>query len=216
MSTHAPWVQWSLLELVVVLTIGVVVLGSIWAPPIFLNLVLAGFMLLVFSLLAIAWVGRGSWRTFATGFCCFSFAYLAALVLVETGQSRLFQGVGQLPTTSLMITWQSSLTRTQYIKDGQPISDELKPTMDNMGNVIDADGNTLGSTIAMGGGGFFAGGGPGTPVPAIYVKQTPNYSTYMTLGHVFWTLLLGYLGGKFAVGFRRFQDNQETAPPSDE
>lgn len=215
MSQRQALVQWSLLELVIVLTTGIVVLGSMWAPQIFLWLVLMGVMLFLFALFVIARVGRGQWRTFATGFCCFTIGYLAALLLVENNSYSIFPNIHQLPTTIAMYQLQPVLTQTSYMKDGERIPASLNPTVDIYGNVTDSAGNNLGSTLMGGGGGygggFVGGGGPNMVISAIEVKATPNYQTYFTLGHVFWALLLGYMGGKFAVGFQRFQENQETA-----
>ncbi|QDU76597.1 hypothetical protein Pan97_36490 [Bremerella volcania] len=211
MSQRQALVQWSLLELVVVLTTGVVVIGSMWAPQIFLWLVLMGVMLFLFSLLAISRVGRGPWRAFATGFCCFAIGYFAALILVENNSFTLFSELRQLPTTNWMYHWQPVLTHTKYMKDGEAIPASLAPTMDIYGNVTDSEGNSLGSTMVGGGGGFIIGSGQNMVINAIQVVHTPSQETYFTLGHVFWALLLGYLGGKFAVGFQRFQENQETS-----
>lgn len=208
MGQRQALVQWSLGELVIVLTTGTIVIGSMWAPQVFLWLVLIFFMLLVFSMVAISRVGRHHWRTFATGFCCFTIGYLAALLLVENPNLSTFPTIGQLPTTNLMFQCQEILTHTRYIKDGKviPASRELK--IDTYGNVIDSDGNSLGSTMAVG---PLIPGVMGTPNAGIQIVRNPDPIAYITLGHVFWALLLGYLGGKFAVGFQRFQNNQETA-----
>lgn len=217
MTQRQALVQWSLLELVIVLTTGILVLGSMWAPQIFLWLVLMGVMLFLFALLAVSRVGRGPWRAFATGFCCFTLGYLAALFLVENTNYSIFPNIHQLPTTIAMHQLQPFVTQTSYLKDGERIPASLNPTVDLYGTVTDAEGNTLGSTLMGGGGGYggggFIGGGTGKVITAIEVKSTPNYQTYFTLGHVFWALLLGYVGGKFAVGFQRFQENQETNQP---
>lgn len=211
MSQPQALIQWTIAELFLVLVTGTVVLGSMWAPQIFLWLVLMGVMLFLFSLLAISRVGRGSWQAFATGFCCFAIGYFAALLLVENNSFSLLQEVRQLPTTNWMYHWQPALTQTKYMKDGEAIPASLDPTMDMYGNVVDSEGNSLGSTM-IGGGGFIGGGGPNVVIQAIQVERTPSHEAYFTLGHVFWALLLGYLGGKFAVGFQRFQNNQETKP----
>lgn len=85
MSQRQALAQWSLLELVVVLTTGTFVIGSMWAPQLFLWLALMFLLLLVFAFLTISRVGKGQWKTFAQGFCCFAIGYLAALFLVENG-----------------------------------------------------------------------------------------------------------------------------------
>ncbi|MFN3152028.1 hypothetical protein [Bremerella sp.] len=221
MTQRQALVQWSLWELVVVMTTGILVLGSMWAPQIFLWLVLMGTMLFLFALIAISRVGRGPWRAFATGFCCFTIGYLAAFFLVENNNYSIFPNIHQLPTTIAMHQLQPYVTHTIYLKDGKPIPASLNPTVDIYGNVADSNGNNLGSTLmggggGYGGGGFMGGSGPNTVITAIEVKSTPNYQTYFTLGHIFWALLLGYVGGKFAVGFQRFQENQETSQPPTE
>lgn len=208
MASRKPLVQWSIRELFCVLVIGTVVIGSMWAHPAMVWFVMLFTMLLVFSMLTIAMVGRGDWRWFGAGFSVFAIGYFATLIFVERSEGELPQFMPQMPTTYLLMLCQESVTYRSFIKDGDVVSSDLGPVLTSSGLVTDRNGNALGEYMGSLPSGFIpglAGNSPGTVVTVL----TPGPFTYHTLGQIFFMLLLGYLGGKFAVAFARFQDRQE-------
>ncbi|MBA2117995.1 hypothetical protein [Bremerella alba] len=109
--------------------------------------------------------------------------------------------INELPTT---IVWESGYESLEhkvykYRDNGEVISSSLEPHRDPQGNVLDKDGNVLG-----------VHGVNGNNLRSIGVYTVPKAGTYYVVGELLWAMLLGYLGGKFVLGFRRFQDNQET------
>ncbi|PQO42123.1 hypothetical protein [Blastopirellula marina] len=204
MDKRKPLVQFSIRELLTVLVVGTVVIGSLWAHPAMVWVVMLFAMLLVFSMLTIAIIGRDGWRWFGAGFSVFAVGYFATWMTMESFGNQFPDLLRPMPTTDLLRQLQESLTYISFEKDGQPIPAELEPIMNDAGDVYDRHGNRLGGTNRFDP--FLA--------PSVRVVQTPSTDTYHTLGQIFFMLLLGYLGGKFAVGFARFQGRQEEIPGS--
>ncbi len=205
-KSRKPLVQWTIAELIVVLVIGTFVIGTMWAHRELVWLVMLLAMLLVFCMLTIAFVGRREWRWFGAGFSVFAVGYFLTLVIVERPQEAIPNTLSQLPTTYLLLQCQEALTHTRYELDGKEIPAELEPRVGPLGQVVDRDGNSLGN-VHYGPNipGFIA-----PPTGSVFLTYTPDPSTYHTLGQTFWMLLFGYVGGKFGVGFARYQVRQET------
>ena len=132
------------------------------------------FIMMTMALAIVAFVGHGQLRAFAIGFLIPWLSYLGAHAYV--GSSEL-DPYGKLPTTNLFRPVYERIVHRQYIdlNTGKPLPD-YDPT----------------KVSGLGGGGF-AGG------PAVFVTESPNRTTFMTLAHALCATALAYLGGKFAV-----------------
>lgn len=154
-------------------------------------------MFMVIANVVIVIVGQKEWRTFAIGFVVMAICYSALLVVVErkVAQSTEIPLRGYLPTTALWYSLKEPLTRQQFFMNDAAIPTDKNPTLANDNyTVLDGDGNKIGK-LASGG---------------IKLVKTPTNDQFEMTGYAVWYILLGYLGGKFAVGFQRFQNNQET------
>jgi len=220
MSDSKPLIQFSVAELVVVLTIGTLVGGSMWAPNILLQLVMVLVLLLPLVFVTMALIGKDSWRIFSIGFVVFALGYFTAGIVIKNQSLSLPNSHQELPTDYLWSQLYESIVQRVYFKDGKPISEDLEPKSDEWGNVTDKNGNYLGNLNAKetnARGSFGGGGGVPTPGgPPVKLRSIPWWETFQTIGHLLWMLTFGYLGGKFAVGFQRFQHNQETSPTTGE
>lgn len=205
-ESKQPLVQWTVAELIVVLVTASFTIGAMWAHKSVVWLVMSLAMVLVFAMLAIAFVGRRDWRVFGVGFSAFAIGYFLTLAIVERSSESIPNTMGQLPTTYALMLCQESLTYVTYKVDGEVIPSEREPKLLASGTLVDRDGNRLGSNLV----GPFIPGLTSQPKGMVIVVHTPDPLTFHTLGQIFWMLLFGYLGGKFAVAFVRYQDRRET------
>ncbi|MHC2070556.1 hypothetical protein ACYFX5_24055 [Bremerella sp. T1] len=202
MNGRKPLVQFSIAELVTVLTIGCLVVGAMWAHEIVSNLALLVAMGIVIGNLIVIAVARNQPRTFAIGFtlAAFSYAVLSLIVEHRIGETSEFRLDRELPTTKLWMELREPITREYFYLDDKLIPESRKPTfLEDGRTVVDKDGTKLGRVSSLGG-------------SKLKIKESPSGTMFIRTGFVVWTLLLGYLGGKFAVGFRRYQDRQSIEP----
>ncbi len=215
MNSRKPLVQFSIAELVTVLTIGCLIVGAIWAPWIFVEWLFFLAMMFALSALVIAFLGRNEARFFSVGFSVLLIGYLTLSLI---GQAKVLNimsvSFDALPTTTLWEQAYETIKQVSYKneKEGTYIASSLEPQMDQLGVIRDKDGNRIG--VVGGTGGGFSSGAKigGNTVPVIRVLVKPSRGSFRTVGEVFWMLLFGYLGGKFAIGFRRYQDRQSIEP----
>lgn len=192
MSERKPLVQWTITEFISVFTVGTLILGAMWAPEPVFKFTLFVTMVLVLAIGTIALTGRGESRLFATGFTMVILAYTAMWML---GYAT------QLPTHDFWLYLQPSVTRAEYVEDPPPSL--VKPVVYQSGIIYDARGRRI-SSIKTHRYDRFA---------RRQIEITPTDWIYTATGHVAWPILLAYCAGKFAVGFRRYQ-NRKTAPAS--
>lgn len=185
MSQQKPLVQWTILELVSVVTIGTLVVGGMWAPPLVFWFAGLVAMALVLGMGTIALTGRGEWRRFAAAFTMVVVAYIALGMLGYADR---------LPTHEFWLYLQPSLTRAEYREDSPPSG--TNPVVYQSGIIYDETGKRLGSLRGAN----------------RQITVTPPNQIYIQAGHLFGTLLLAYLAGKFAVGFGRYQDRPAESP----
>ena len=164
-----------------------------WAPLATVQVILVLVLVYLLALATIAVMGRGDWRVFAIGFIIFAVGYFLSAVLIENQSLKLPNSNKTLPTAYLWGQLYDPIVHRVFIKDGESIPASLEPKLDDRGNVTDKDGNVLGNLNAG---------------RAVQLKPTPSLETFHTIGQVLWMLLFGYLGGKFAVGFRIYQVRQ--------
>ncbi|MEW4561216.1 hypothetical protein AB1K70_01750 [Bremerella sp. JC770] len=204
MNHRIPLVQWSLGELVVVVTVATVVVGSLWAPMIFFQLAMILLMLIASILVVILCIGSGYLRTFCIGFASAVGVYLLALILVESPYGIFVAEDVRLPTTTIWAKMQPHIT--QIRAGSYPRSSVNKELIwQDDSTLKDVDGNHYGAVRNL----------DLIKSPIIgqqYIDFAPSLNVFYAIGQSVWLLTLGYLGGKFAVGFQRFQHNQETSP----
>jgi len=195
-------VQVSIAEAVIVLTAACLLVGSIWAPWWVIEWLVLVVALVALLAVAIAVTGKGEARRFAAGFAILSIGYLSLSVLAEWKVLNVLSvNLDELPTTAVWERSYESIKREvyRYFDNNKVIPSSLEPQRDSQGFIVDKNGNTLG-----------VHGSGGTKWRGIRKFYAPSAASYYAAGELLWTLLIGYLGGKFVVSFRRFQDNRET------
>lgn len=198
MIKRKPIAQWTILELIFVLGVATIIIGAMYSTVIIAELSLILAMAILFGNLLLAIVGKGEWQTFAISFTAVVATYGALIFLIEDrmGPSQIHRF---LPTTSLWMYLREPLTRRQFLIDDKPIAPSLGPKLLEDGRtIVDKDGTPLGVRRKS-----------RANQTLITVKDTPNLSRFERTGYFAWLLLAGYMGGKFAVGFRRNQDKVE-------
>lgn len=137
-----------------------------------------GALLLFLAAAVTAAVDRGRPQAVATGFVLAATIYALLLYAAPrdgSEQSRELDPYnGKLPTTRLLKPLFEAIVSRTWI-DG------------NTGQEIS---NYDGSPSA---GGFFGGMGP-----AVHLRESPPRESFMAIGHLLWTLLLGYFGARLA------------------
>lgn len=139
-------------------------------------LILGFTMVAVFAAAIIAIVDRGARQGFAIGFTLIAAVYGLLLIL---GATEFDQYSGRWPTTRLLRPLHSAMDRSEWINTatGMVIQnfDPHNPTV----------------PIVGGGGVIGAGGGAEW-------REIPPREAFMPIGHCWWALLLGFIGGHFA------------------
>ncbi|MEX2316892.1 MAG: hypothetical protein WD669_07060 [Pirellulales bacterium] len=145
-----------------------------------------GAILIVFSAIVVAVADRGPRQKFALAFAIVAAGYYF-IVVTEPGTetsiaSPMIAGTsGRLPTSHLLQSLHQAIAVTDWYNPftGQGLG-PYDPTRPPPG-------------ISLPPGGPGGGGGIG---PQVRVR--PEGSTFMRIGHVWWSLLFGYVGGHFA------------------
>jgi hypothetical protein len=174
--------------LFVVLTVGLG-LASLRAGGMLASAALCIAITVLLAIAIIAFVGRDQLKCFATGFLIPVIAY--AGLHIAAGNAELDPYEGKLPTTRV-----------------------LQPMFEVVVTRSWVDLNT-GKALPNYNPAAFPDRHQGSPMlPAgmspVTVSESPDRTTFMTLGHVLMAMLLGYVGGKFAVVIQRHQKNSES------
>ncbi|WP_146118552.1 hypothetical protein [Blastopirellula marina] len=159
-------------------------------------------MLILIAMLVLAFTGRKEWRTFAIGFA------LAAAFFGVVSKTN----PAEIPTQWIWDQLRDHVSRRVFVLDDAIMADSQTLSVTPDGLVRDEEGQPVGGLSGFApNGGYFSGPDQSLNLPTIHFDYAPTTSTFQQTGRAFWFLLLGYLGGKFAVGFRRYQDNMEAA-----
>jgi predicted PurR-regulated permease PerM len=194
--------------LLLVALFAMAVVSLVYANDFWVSVITGILMVAFIAALIVAFVDRGFPQAFAIGFVLAVFAYAFALL---SGFSSLSSGnvasnvrnvefthEGRLPTTRSLRFLHQAVTRHTYTDSwGKPL-----PNFDPA---------KASKTAAMGGGGggFF----PGLGSNRYIIHESPSRETFMPIGHSWWALLIGSLGGAFAVYvYRRRLRNEEKLP----
>jgi hypothetical protein len=195
-----------MLILVALFAIGIVSL--VYANDFWVSVVTGIVIVALIAALIVAFVDRGFSQAFAVGFVLVGFVYALAVL---SGYSSLASGNitsdmrnleftygGRLPTTySLRFLHQTVIHRTYTDLSGNPL-----PNYDPA-----KDSKT--ASVGGGGGGFSRGGFPAR------THESPTREDFMPIGHCWWALLLGYVGGIFAMYVHRRRMRDEEKLPAD-
>ena len=147
-----------------------------------------------FAALVTATVGRGSMQASSIGFVLIMATYglIVFNPIPNISRGAEFDHMqGRLPTTRLLRYIHAAVGQSQWIDSSTgkeiPNFDPANPS------------------IPMSGSGGFQGAGP----TAGY-REIPQRELFMPIGHLWWGLLFGYIGGRFArfVYTRRVQERE--------
>ncbi|TWT73808.1 hypothetical protein Pla123a_37020 [Posidoniimonas polymericola] len=154
-------------------------------------------------------------------------AVVGALLMGAAIHSALLAGARRASAVGFLVAalvYTSALLTQSYDRNGYPVNREFEPWAGRFPTTIamqrpyqgatfsrsyytDENGNRYsqvpaGATVddGFGGGGFAFGAAPPAP-GALKVKQVsaPPMQQFMEVAHCLWTLLFGYVGGKYAV-----------------
>lgn len=200
MEKRRPLAQWTIREFIFVLSVGILVLGSMWAAKLIWQLAMLLVMLIMIAMLVVAFTGRGEWRTFAIGFAL----AVAFYGVVSTTKPA------EIPTQWIWDQLRDHVSRQVFVLDGEPLPDSQKLSVTPDGLVRDENGQSIGGLSGFApNGDYYSGPDQSLNLPRIYFDYAPTTAVFQAVGKAFWPMLLGYLSGKFAVGFRRYQDHKE-------
>ncbi len=203
MPPRKALIQFSIAEVITVLTVLCLLAGMIWSDWWMLEHLFFVVVMAALLMTAIACTAMGETRRFAAGFSVLMIGYLLLSVAIQAGTFKVFSVyVNELPTTMLWENGHDLVKRKvyKYQDTKEIISRSLGPYKDEQGQVRDHQGNVLGIH------------GTGTSsMRGILIYTYPTDDAYDVVGELFWALLLGYLGGKFVVGFHRYQENARPA-----
>jgi hypothetical protein len=204
----------SLRELFALVTCCALALVSLkYASEAWLAFALGVAMLAFFAAIVLAAIDRGPRQAFGVAFILIVIAY-GFLVFetprypgnagIGTGEFNLWQG--HLPTTYLLRFVYTAVEDRRWFDSttGKEINnfDPANPSIPIDNSVGDFGG---------GGGGFSGGGGVAPSTASLRVF--PSQQHFALIGHLWWALLFGYIGGRFAryVYARRIKDQPPLA-----
>lgn len=194
--------------------VSLVTASFVWQSILCLVVVLSAMIALVVSL-----VDRGPRRAFAIGFAVAMLGYLVVVANVHhvmpadqfgnihTDNVEFSAYNGVLPTSIALRHLYGGISRTTYFdaKTNQQIPNSESGNLFVVGR----------SSFGVGGGAF--GGLPINAPPgqrAAWSNVEPPGASFMVVGHFWWALLFGYVGGHFArfVYFRREREANSSGP----
>ena len=148
-------------------------------------------LLLVMAMTIVAIVDRGAPRAFASGFIACVVIY--GLLTYVDGERKYGAGAHQqpLPTTRQLIWLYGAVKAERYIDD------KTRETLS--GFVPPNDGSVVVLADNMGYYGDYAPTFNGQPSRVVHLVVRPDLRTYMSIGHVLWGMVLGLVGGQFAL-----------------
>jgi hypothetical protein len=132
-------------------------------------IILSFTAIVFFAMVIVALVGRGARQAFAIGMAVVMAGYLAVKLLEPRPTSR---HVG-LPTTYLLVRLQS-------------LSGDIRYFDSRTGREVEGYNPAAGVAARTGLG-----------VPTVYASTVPLLENFLRVGHCWWALLLGYVGGVF-------------------
>jgi len=144
-------------------------------------------MFVCFAMLIVAFVDRGARQAFAIGFSIVAICYWAVLVAgaqrAGSNSIELDYSFGRLPTTAILRKLYAAVRKTFWIdqKTGAVVPGYTPNTQ--------------------------AQGGVSAAIPTAYMANRPKREDFMQIGHCWWTLILGYVGGQFASWIYRRRAN---------
>jgi hypothetical protein len=165
--------------------------GNLWWT------VLSAFTLLVVMGFAlVAAIDRGPRQAFAQGFVIWVLIYSVLFFAQPSDASNLPISreldpyTGRLPTTRLMLPLFKAMVTGRYVDlvTGQEVPN------------YDPNRPAAGGTSGFGGGGL----------NGVSYEESPTREDFLSIGHLLWTLLLGYVGGHIArvIYLRRIARDQ--------
>lgn len=196
----------SLREVLIVVALANVAIASLkYANEFWLLLVAAVTMIVLFVVLIVAAVDRGSAQAFAIGFALTMISYGFVLM---TGQRTTGSGGSVYSKNIEMDQWEGHLPTTRilrYIHNGVGRGEWT----DMNGKVIPGYNPNKPVIPNASGGGFFPG-------VSAHHREIPPREIFMPIGHCWWALALGYAGGHFArfVYLRRLKKQNPSAAQS--
>jgi len=161
-------------------------------------------MLLFMAALVEAFVDRGARQAFAIGFVLCAGLYAAAVMASVAWNGREFDPyAGSLPTTKLMRWPFERMVLIEYLLVDANLQYDQSKRFSTPQEAL-AYRATLGLPPGSMGSGF--GGGVGS-------SESPRREDFLGVAHIWWGLLLGYWGGRFArfVYVRREQRLSDNA-----
>lgn len=151
-------------------------------------------MLLFMAATVVAFVGRGAVQAFAIGFVLCTTLYCGALL--ASGRDReMDPHSGSLPTSKLLRPAYEAVVKVDYY---MPFGDPTKRFATHAEAVAYQSANGATAVLGFGGGNGIVG------------LETPMRQDFMAVGHVWWAVLIGYVGGRFArvIYLRRVQESR--------
>lgn len=140
-------------------------------------------MSVCFATFIIAFVDRGSRQAFAIGFSLVAISYWAVLIVgaqkVGSNSIELDFSFGRLPTTVVLKNLYSAVRKTYWL---DPNTRQVIPGYDP----ADSKSRPAGGSVR------------GQYSPGPFMANEPRREDFMVIGHFWWTLILGYAGGRFA------------------
>ncbi|MFA8018595.1 hypothetical protein [Bremerella cremea] len=199
MSRSKAIVQFSLVEFLVVVSVGFVALGSIWSPSPGDQILLTCVWVSLMGMTALVWIVDGERKAFLIGFLVFAYGYVATTLLFSSLASQMDIGP-RLPSQLVWDKVYEGIVRYEYFVEGKLVDPASGPTVDRVGQVFDRHGNKLGML-----------GSQASLFSSTLVTRVayPDWQTFHMAGHTLWLLLLGYFGGKFAVAGFHMQENRK-------
>ncbi len=190
MTNHRQLTIREFLLLVVFVAVGV---AGLTTGGLFASLVIGVAIVVTTAIAIVAFVGRNRLRFWAIGFLIPVIVYASTVLAV--GSSELDPYGGKLPTTKLLQPLFELVVKREYVN---LITGDLVPDYDP-------------ATNAGSGGGGFAGS------PISMSLETPDRTTFFSLGHVLLAMICGYAGAKFAVWIDRGQSTERRPlePPAE-
>jgi hypothetical protein len=187
--------------LVFVAAIALAIASLKYANDVWLAVVATVLMPALFISLIVAVVDRGPRQAFAIGFAIIIVAYGTTLLTGTSGfggdlnskNVEFDQWAGRLPTTRLLRYVHAAVQTSGYFDN---VTGKELPNYDpaNPPNRF------------RGVGGF---------APGVSYRESPPRGKFMPIGHMWWALLLGYLGGVFAMFVYRRRLRDEEKLPAD-
>jgi hypothetical protein len=175
-TQREPIFRISLRELLVLIAFGAIALVSLrYASPLWQTLVATISATAFMAAMIVSLVGRRARQAFAIGFATTVVVYVA--LLAGTGLSsrdvnpEFNPATGQLPTTRLLSPLYAAVAESRWI--------DYRTGQE----VSNYDPHQ-----------------PGAAAQYVSLDERPERGIFMQIGHCWWALVLGYLGGWFARG----------------